>query len=189
MSELNSLKNIISVRGFTPRVDKNVFIAPTATIIGNVKLGKSVSVWFNTVLRGDVEPIEVGDETNIQDGSVIHGTMGKCGVKLGRRVTIGHSVCLHGCTIEDTTLVGMGSIILDKAHIGPRCFVGAGSLVTEGSQFPEGQLIFGRPAKVIRPLTQQELSFLEKSADNYLHYQTWYTENNIHGVSVKARKE
>jgi carbonic anhydrase/acetyltransferase-like protein (isoleucine patch superfamily) len=165
----------ISVRGHTPKIAPGCFLAPTATVIGNVELGPECSLWFNVTLRGDVEPIRVGAQTNIQDGTVIHGTYGKCGVILGQRVTIGHNVLLHGCTIGDGTLVGMGSIVMDQAEIGRHCLVGAGSLVTEGSKFPDNHLIFGRPAKVVRPLTQTEINLLEKSADNYLQYMTWYS--------------
>ncbi len=120
-------------------------------------------------------PIVIGDETNIQDGTVIHGTYKKCGAVIGNKVTIGHSVILHGCVVGDLCLIGMGSIIMDNAKIGERCIVGAGSLVTEEAQFPPGSLILGRPAKVIRPLNEKELAFLPQSAKNYLEYMSWYT--------------
>jgi carbonic anhydrase/acetyltransferase-like protein (isoleucine patch superfamily) len=116
----------------------------------------------------------IAHDTNIQDGTVIHGTFKKCGAVIGNRVTIGHSVILHGCRIGDLVLVGMGSVIMDQAEIPTRCIVGAGSLVTEGASFPEGHLILGRPAKAIRPLNEKELAFLDQSADNYIEYMTWY---------------
>ena len=165
---------IMSLLNHTPEVGKGTYLAPSAQLIGQVKLGRDCSVWFNTVLRGDVGPITVGEETNIQDGTVIHGTFNKAFAKIGSRVTIGHSVILHGCTIDDLVLVGMGAIIMDNAHIPTRSIVGAGSLVTEEAKFAEGWLILGRPAKAVRPLKPEELAFLDKSADNYLLYKSWY---------------
>ena len=119
-------------------------------------------------------PIHIGDETNIQDGSTVHGTFGKCAAVIGRRVTVGHNVVLHGCTIGDQCLIGMGSVVMDQAKIGARSIVGAGSLVVEGAEFGEGLLILGRPAKAVRPLRPEELAFLDQSANNYLLYKTWY---------------
>lgn len=174
---------VIPLLGSSPEVGEGTFLAPTSALIGQVKLGKNCSVWFSTVLRGDVGPIEIGDETNIQDGSVVHGTFNKAFAKIGRRVTIGHMVTIHGCTIGDLCLIGMGSIIMDGAHVPSKSIVGAGSLITEGSTFQdpnnsskqlEGWLILGRPAKAVRPLNEKELAFLDKSADNYLMYKDWY---------------
>ncbi len=165
---------IITARGFTPQIEEDVFIAEGAQVIGDVRIGRGSSVWFNTTLRGDVMPIHIGNETNIQDGSVLHGTYGKFACEVGDRVTIGHTVVLHGCKIGNTCLIGMGSIVMDGAEIGERSVVGAGSLVTEGKKFPPGSLIVGRPAVLRRPLNEDELKFLEQSADNYLLYKTWY---------------
>lgn len=165
---------IIEARGFKPQIEKDVFLAEGAQIIGDVKIGEGSSVWFNTTLRGDVMPITIGRETNIQDGSVLHGTYGKFACEVGDRVTIGHSVILHGCKIGTRCLIGMGSIVMDGADIGEHSVVGAGSLVTEGKKFPPRSLIVGRPAVVKRPLNEDELKFLEQSADNYLLYKTWY---------------
>jgi carbonic anhydrase/acetyltransferase-like protein (isoleucine patch superfamily) len=166
--------SLIEARGSKPTVGKDVFVADGAKIIGDVKLADGVSVWFNCTLRGDVMPITIGKETNIQDNSVLHGTFGLHACEVGERVTIGHSVILHGCKIGNRCLIGMGSTIMDGAVIGDKCVVGAGSLVTEGKTFPPGSLIVGRPAVVKRPLNQDELNFLEQSADNYLLYKTWY---------------
>lgn len=165
---------ILPLLGKTPEIGKGSFVAPSADLIGDVKIGKGCSIWFNTTLRGDVMPIVIGDETNIQDNTVIHGTYKKCGAVIGNRVTVGHSVILHGCTIGDKVLVGMGAVIMDQAKIPPRSIVGAGSLVTENAEFPEGHLILGRPAKAVRPLNEKELAFLDKSADNYIEYMSWY---------------
>ena len=169
---------IKAVRGHSPQIGEDVYIAESADVIGDVKLGKGSSVWFRAVLRGDVMPIEIGEESNIQDGTVIHGTFKKAAARIGRRVTVGHNVILHGCEIGDLCLIGMGAKILDNAKIPPRCIVGAGSLVTENAQFPEGSLILGSPAKVKRSLTQEELAFLDQSADNYILYKSWYQEGS-----------
>ena len=161
----------------TPEIGSGCYIAPTANIIGQVKIGQKCSIWFNAIVRGDVMPIEIGDETNIQDGTVIHGTYKKCGTKIGRRVSVGHSVILHGCEIADRVLIGMGTIIMDQAKISSDSLVGAGSLVTQGAEFPPGVLIMGRPAKVVRNLTPEEIQNVNRSADNYLFYMKWYESN------------
>lgn len=173
--------NIISLLGFTPEIGTGAFIAPTATVIGDVKIGKNASVWFSTVVRGDVGPIVIGDESNIQDGSIVHGSFGKAFATIGNRVTVGHNVILHGCTVGDLCLIGMGALIMDNAVIPARSIVGAGSLVTEGATFPEeGWLILGRPAKAVRPLKPHELEFLTTSSENYLSYKSWYQNPDGH---------
>jgi len=168
--------NMITVRGFTPQVGQDVFIAHNSAVIGDVHLGDRSSVWYNVTIRGDVMPIRIGKESNIQDGSVLHGTYGQFGCEVGERVTVGHLVTLHGCKIGNECLIGMGSTIMDGAEISEKSIVAAGSLVTEGKKFPAGVLIMGRPAKVARPLTPEEIGFLSKSADNYLLYKSWYSE-------------
>ncbi len=173
------MKNIISARGFTPSIAKDSYIAPSAMVIGDVVLEAGTSVWFNSVIRGDVMPIRIGRESNVQDNCVLHGTFGKFGCTLEDRVTLGHSVILHGCHIGRESLIGMGSIVMDGAVIGEQSLVGAGSLVTEGSKFPPRSLIVGRPAKVKRPLTDEEIKSLSQSADNYLLYKTWYEESPL----------
>lgn len=165
-----------SVRGFHPKISPSAWLAENACVIGDVEIGNKSSIWYNVVIRGDVMPIRIGDEVNVQDGSVLHGTYGKYGCTLHNRVTIGHLVMLHGCEIGESSLIGMGSIVMDGARIGKNCLVGAGSLVTEGSVFPDGQLIVGRPAKSKRALTQSEIDLLSKSADNYLLYTSWYQD-------------
>lgn len=170
---------IFEARNKKPVLHKNSWIAPTAAVIGDVHLEEGASVWFHSVLRGDVMPIKIGRETNIQDNTVIHGTFEKFGTTIEERVTVGHSCILHGTYIEKNCLIGMGSILMDNTRIGAGSIVGAGSLVTEGSQFPGGVLILGRPAKVIRPLKPEEIAFLSQSADNYLNYQTWYTKEGV----------
>lgn len=167
---------VVSVRGFTPKIAESCFVAEGSAIIGNVEIGEKSSIWYNTVLRGDVNHINIGKEVNIQDGAVIHGTYEKFGTTLHDRVTIGHLAMLHGCVVGRGTLVGMHSVVMDGVEIGENCLVGAGSLVTEGSKFPPRSLIIGRPAKVKRELTAEEVKSLEQSADNYLLYSTWYAK-------------
>lgn len=166
--------NLIQARGISPVLAEDVFVADNARIICDVEIGEKSSIWYNVVIRGDVMPIRIGKEVNVQDGTVIHGTYGKWGTTLHDRVTVGHLAMLHGCEIGRATLVGMGSIVMDGVKIGEHCLIGAGSLVTEGTQIPPRSLVVGRPAKVKRPLTDEEVELLEKSADNYLLYKTWY---------------
>lgn len=170
---------LIPLRGKSPQIHDSVFVADNSRIIGDVTVGEGSSIWFSCTLRGDVMPIKIGKETNIQDGTVIHGTYGKHACTLGDRVTVGHMAMLHGCKVENGVLVGMGSIVMDGAHIGHHSIVGAGSLVTEGSQFPPKSLILGRPAKKIRELTDEEIKMLEHSADNYILYSSWYTQGAL----------
>ncbi|MBC7456646.1 MAG: gamma carbonic anhydrase family protein [Bdellovibrionaceae bacterium] len=168
----------IKARGKIPHVDPSVFVADGARIIGDVTIGAGSSVWFNTTLRGDVMPITIGCNTNIQDGSVLHGTFGKHACSIGNEVTIGHNVILHGCQVGDQSLIGMGSILMDGAIVPDHCVVGAGSLVTEGKVFESYSLIVGRPAVFKRKLNDHEINFLKQSADNYKLYQTWYGEHH-----------
>lgn len=172
------MANIIETKTGKPQIAEGVFLAPTSTVVGQVKIKTGASLWFNTVVRGDVMPIVIGENTNIQDGTVVHGTYQKCGTQLGDNVSVGHSVILHGCRVEDNCLIGMGSILMDQVKISKNTIVGAGSLVTENSEFPEGVLVLGRPAKVVRELKPEEIAFLAQSAKNYLYYQTWYDQNS-----------
>ncbi|AFY01731.1 gamma carbonic anhydrase family protein [Bdellovibrio bacteriovorus] len=164
----------VNARGMSPVIGEKVFVADNARIISNVEIGDNSSIWYNVVIRGDVMPIRIGKEVNVQDGAVIHGTYGKWGTTLHDRVTIGHLVMLHGCEIGRGTLVGMGSIIMDGCKVGEHCLIGAGTLITEGTEIPPRSLVVGRPGKVKRALTDEEVALLEKSADNYLLYKTWY---------------
>ena len=168
--------SVMKVRGKQPAIADDCFLAPSADVLGDVEIGRGSSVWFNVTIRGDVMPIRIGEETNVQDGCTLHGTFNKCGVQIGDRVTVGHNVVLHGCTIGDECLIGMGSVVMDQAEIPAGCIVGAGSLVTEGSRFKEGDLIIGRPAKAVRKLKETEAAFLKQSADNYIEYMKWYKE-------------
>lgn len=167
----------IKVRGKSPKIGNDVFIAPNATLIGDLEIGDKSSILFGTVIRGDVNSIRIGSETNIQDLCMIHATYQKTKTIIGNRVSVGHSCILHGCEVGDTSLIGMGSILMDNVKVGSHCLIAAGSLLSQGKEFPDGHLIMGRPAKAVRKLTEDELAFLEKSADNYLLYKTWYEED------------
>ncbi len=146
---------------------ENYWVAPDAHIIGNVILGKDVGIWFGSVLRGDNDIIKIGDETNVQENTIIHVDPG-CPVTIGVNCTIGHSTIIHGCTIGDNSLIGMGSTILNNAKIGDNCLVGANSLVTENKEFPDGSLIVGSPAKAIKQLSNEAIENIKKASDNYV---------------------
>ena len=158
---------IWSLDGIAPVVGRGVFVAPTATVVGNVTLGDDVSVWFGAVLRGDVEKLTIGKGSNIQDNSVCHSDPGSPLV-VGDHVTVGHGVILHGCRVGDGSLIGMGSTILNDARIGKNCLVGATALVTEGKEFPDGMLIVGSPARAIRALSPEELARMAQSPGRYV---------------------
>lgn len=160
---------VYSLDGVTPELanEESCWIAPDASVIGKVKLGRNVGIWFGAVLRGDNEPITIGDDSNLQEHVVVHTDPG-CPVTVGKGCTIGHRALLHGCTIGDNSLVGMGAIVLNRAVIGNNCLVGAGALVTEGKEFPDGSLIIGSPAKAVRQLTTEEIENLRGSAARYV---------------------
>lgn len=159
--------HIIPFKGTQPQIGADVFLAAGACVIGDTIIGKQSSIWFNTIIRGDVHSIRIGERTNIQDNTMVHVTAGQSGCVIGNDVTIGHNAVIHACTVEDLCLVGMGAVILDKAVIGRGSLVGAGALVTQGKVFPPGSLIMGSPAKVVRSLTPEEI---EKLKDSALHY-------------------
>jgi carbonic anhydrase/acetyltransferase-like protein (isoleucine patch superfamily) len=158
---------IYSLDGKQPLMGAGAWVADSAHVIGGVELGANVSIWFGAVLRGDNETIHIGDGSNVQEGSVLHSDMGKP-LTIGQNVTIGHGVMLHGCTIGDETLIGIGAVVLNGAKIGQNCLVGAGSLVTEGKEFPDGHLIVGSPAKAVRELTPEQIQGLRRSAQSYI---------------------
>lgn len=155
-------------RGRLPEIDPDAWVAPSADVIGDVRVGAGATVWFGSVLRGDVMPIHIGARTSIQDNSVVHSTGGWHPTLVGEDCTVGHSVILHGCTVGDRVLVGMGSIVLDEASIGADTILGAGSLVTARTEIPAGVLALGRPAKVIRPLRDDEKARIREAAEHYV---------------------
>jgi gamma-carbonic anhydrase len=172
----STLSSVIEYRGIRPKVHDSVFIAEGARVIGDVEIGKDSSIWFNSVVRGDVHSIRIGERTNIQDNCVLHVTHKKYALHIGSNVTVGHNAILHGCTIGDYCLIGMGAIVLDNALIHSRSFIAAGALVQENFEVPEGTLVAGIPAKIKRPLTAEEAAFLERSAQNYVDYVKTYRE-------------
>ena len=159
---------ILPHHGKNPQIHESCFVAPSADVIGEVTIGEETSIWFQVVIRGDVNTIDIGARTNIQDHSMLHVTRKTAPLKVGDDVTVGHRVLLHGCTVGNRILVGMGAIIMDGAVIGDDSFVGAGALVTQGKKFPPNSLIMGTPAKVVRELKEEELAFLKTSAANYV---------------------
>ncbi len=150
-----------------PEISADSWVAPNAIIIGKVKLEKNSSIWFNAVLRGDIEKIVIGENSNIQDGSVLHTDPGYP-LTVGKGVTVGHMVMLHGCEISDDTLIGIGSTILNKAKIGKNCIIGANTLVTENKVIPDNSLVLGSPGKVIRKVTDDEIKVIRENAKHYV---------------------
>ena len=150
-----------------PEISADSWVAPNAIIIGKVKLEKNSSIWFNAVLRGDIEKIVIGENSNIQDGSVLHTDPGYP-LTVGKGVTVGHMVMLHGCEISDDTLIGIGSTILNKAKIGKNCIIGANTLVTENKVIPDNSLVLGSPGKVVRKVTDEEIKVIRENAKHYV---------------------
>lgn len=170
---------IKKVRGFTPQFGKDCFLADNATIIGDVTMGDECSIWFGTVLRGDVNSIRIGNRVNIQDGSVLHTLYEKSTIEIGDDVSIGHNVTIHGATIKDGALVGMGSVILDHAVVGEGAIVAAGAVVLSKTVIKLGELWGGAPAKFIKMVDpQQSKEINQKIAHNYLMYSRWYSEED-----------
>ena len=167
------------IRGFDgkrPVIADSVYVAETAAVIGDVQVGARSSLWFGAVLRGDVNFIRIGEETSIQDNAVIHVVENRHATVVGSRVTVGHNVTLHGCTIGDLVIVGMGAVVLDRAEIGDRCVIGAGALVTPGTKIPAGHLAVGSPARPTRALREAELEWLAASAQSYVELARRYAE-------------
>jgi len=158
---------IYELDGVAPEVAASAWVAHSAEVMGNVQLAEDASIWFGAVLRGDCESISIGEGSNIQDASVLHADLGKPLV-VGRHVTVGHQVMLHGCTIGDESLIGIGAVVLNGAKIGRNCLVGAGALITEGKEFPDGSMIIGSPAKAVRQLTPEQIEGLRRSAQHYV---------------------
>lgn len=165
---------IKSYKGIWPKVHPAAFIEDSAQIIGDVEIGEDSSIWFNTVLRGDVHYIRIGNRTNIQDGSVIHVTNALCPTIVEDEVTVGHGVILHGCVVKKRSLIGMGAIVMDNAIVGSDCIVAAGSVVSENSAIESGWLVMGIPAKPKRPLTEKEKAWILRSVNNYVEYKNVY---------------
>ena len=166
---------ILPVKGVAPQIPESCFIAPNATVVGDVKMGEDCSIWFNAVVRGDVNSISMGSKVNVQDGACIHCTYQKTKTVIGNNVSIGHNAIVHGCTIADNVLIGMGAIVMDNAVIGANSIIAAGAVVLEGTEVPEGSIFAGVPAKKVKDISPQLLSGeVERIANNYLMYSSWF---------------
>ena len=166
---------ILPLRGFAPKLGENCFIAVNATIVGDVIMGNDCSVWFNAVVRGDVNSIIIGDKVNIQDGVCIHCTFEKTKTIIGNNVSIGHNAIVHGCTIEENVLVGMGAIIMDNAYIEKNALIAAGAVVLEGTRVEAGSIYAGVPAKKVKSLAPETFKDMnERIANNYIKYASWF---------------
>lgn len=166
---------ILPVNGVEPKLGDNCFVAPNATIVGDVIAGNDCSFWFNAVVRGDVNSIRLGNKVNIQDGAVLHCTYQKTKVNLGNNVSVGHNAIVHGCTVHDNVLIGMGAIVMDNVEIGSNTIIAAGAVVTEGTKVPSGCVFAGVPAKKVKDISQELISGeIDRIANNYLMYSTWF---------------
>lgn len=169
------MATILPVKDYYPFVGEDTFLAPNCTLVGAVTIGKNCSIWFNAVVRGDVNYIKIGDFSNIQDNVTIHGTFEKNGTDIGNYVNIGHNAIIHGCIIDDYTLIGMGAIVMDRAHIQSNVIIAAGSVVLENMICESGYLYAGVPARKIKPLTDEQKALLQKLPHNYVMYSSWFT--------------
>ena len=170
---------ILPVNGITPETGEDCFIAPNATIVGDVIMGNECSVWFNAVIRGDVNSIRMGNKVNVQDGAVIHCTYKKTKTIIGNNVSIGHNAIVHGCTLEDNVLVGMGAIIMDNVKVGSNSIIAAGAVVTENTVVEKGCIFAGVPAKKIKHISEELISGeINRIADNYVMYSDWFKDKS-----------
>lgn len=166
---------ILPVKGVSPQIPEGCFIAPNATIVGDVVMGSDCSIWFNAVVRGDVNSIRIGNKVNIQDGACIHCTYEKTKTIIGNNVSIGHNAIVHGCTVEDNVLIGMGAIVMDRVRIGQNSIIAAGAVVLEDTEVPPGSIFAGVPAKKVKDISQELLQGeVERIANNYLMYSSWF---------------
>jgi carbonic anhydrase/acetyltransferase-like protein (isoleucine patch superfamily) len=171
------MKIIKPVKGKYPQISKDCFIAENATIVGEVFIGKQCSVWFNAVIRGDVHFIKIGNKVNIQDGAVLHATFQKSPTTIGNNVSIGHNAIVHGCTIHDNVLIGMGSIVMDDCVIESNSIIAAGAIVTKNTHVESGSIYAGVPAKKIKNISKELISDeIDRIANNYIEYSSWFKE-------------
>lgn len=168
---------ILPVNGIFPQIPSDCFVAPNATIVGDVVMGSECSVWFNAVVRGDVNKIRMGNRVNVQDGACIHCTYEKTETIIGNNVSIGHNAIVHGCRVEDNVLIGMGAIVMDNVKIGSNSIIAAGAVVLEGTDIPAGSIYAGVPAKKVKDISSELLSGeVERIARNYVKYSSWFKE-------------
>jgi carbonic anhydrase/acetyltransferase-like protein (isoleucine patch superfamily) len=169
---------IKTVRGFTPKIGNNCYLSENATIVGDVIIGDYCSIWFNVVIRGDVNSIRIGNKVNIQDGAVLHCLYERSKINIGNNVSLGHNAIVHGATLKDNVLIGMGAIVMDNAIIGDNSIIAAGSVVLEGTVVEPGSIFAGVPAKFIKQVNQEQASeMIKKIADNYIMYAEWYKKS------------
>jgi carbonic anhydrase/acetyltransferase-like protein (isoleucine patch superfamily) len=162
------------VRGFEPVIPETCWLSDTAVVVGDVRMGERCTVWFNAVIRGDVHQIRIGDETNIQDGAVIHATYKQASTTIGSRVSIAHNAIVHGCEIEDDVLIGMGAIIMDHAYIGSGAVIAAGAVVLPNTRVPAGKIFGGTPARELKDTGEEMIAVIRRTAKNYPMYAEWY---------------
>ena len=168
---------IFHVDGVYPKFGENCFIAPNATIVGDVVMGDDCSIWFNTVIRGDVNLVRMGNKVNVQDGAVIHCTFKRTQAIIGNNVSIGHNAIVHGCTVHDNVLIGMGAIVMDNAEIGSNSIIAAGAVVLEGTKVESGSIYAGIPAKKVKEISQEQISGeINRIANNYVRYADWFRD-------------
>lgn len=169
---------ILPVKGILPTFGKDCYIAPNATIVGDVVMGDNCSAWFNAVIRGDVNSIRMGNKVNVQDGAIIHCTYQKTGTHIGNNVSIGHNAIVHGCVIEDNVLIGMGAIVMDHAVIGSNSIIAAGAVVLENTRVEPGSIYAGVPAKKVKDVSPELMSGeIDRIANNYVKYSGWFTDS------------
>ena len=169
---------ILPVKGIHPKFGKNCFIAPNATVVGEVIMGDDCTIWFNAVVRGDVNSITIGNKTNIQDGAVIHCTYQKHKTIIGNNVSIAHNAVVHGCTIHDNVLVGMGAIVMDGVIIEQECIIAAGAIVLQNTLIESGSIYGGNPAKFIKKMSEEQKEIISRTANNYPMYSKWFQDND-----------
>jgi len=165
---------IKSVRGIEPQFGENCWLADNATVVGDVRMGRDCTVWFNAVVRGDVNSITFGDRCNIQDGAVIHCTYQRTKTTIGNNVSIAHNAIVHGCTIEDEVLIGMGAIVMDGAVIGSRSIIAAGAIITQNTVVPPGSIYAGNPARFLKAVSDEQAEVFMRTANNYVMYADWF---------------
>lgn len=165
---------IKEVRGYTPKFGENCFLADTAVVVGEVTMGSNCTVWFNAIVRGDVHSITIGNNTNIQDGAIIHCTYQKAKTVIGNNVSIAHNAIVHGCTVEDDVLIGMGAIIMDDAVIGSNSVIAAGAVILPGTKVEPGSVYAGVPAKKVKEIGEEMKAVIQRTAKNYPMYAEWY---------------
>ncbi|MFT4062137.1 MAG: gamma carbonic anhydrase family protein [Edaphocola sp.] len=169
------MPTILPVKGVLPQMPDSCFVAPNATVVGDVVMGNECSVWFNAVIRGDVNSIRMGNRVNVQDGACIHATYQKTKVQLGNNVSIGHHAIVHGCTVADNVLIGMGAIVMDNVEIGSNSIIAAGAVVPEGTIVPSGTIYAGIPAKKLKDISQELINGeIGRIANNYVLYSSWF---------------